>query len=351
MIYISLSSANYTLFIEKIDTFSSRKETFIQENMTCHNIGITKTIWKLWQKGFLLPFLVTMPYLLLKIIIKMSQIKPNVIVIHQTSVYTGLLGFLCSKILRKKLLVEYNDLLALYTYDTVEKKIPKNLRELVKALLMTQEDIIVKYGWRVTAITQFIKDYAAKRKTQFNIEVIPDGVDTIHFDPVHFNKSEIRTKFAFHEQDILCLYAGRIDYGHGTGILLETAKLLEATPNFKFLIAGEGNLELVNRVKVAKNMTYAGLIAREDIPKYLAAADIVLIPFPKRVASHSISPLKLFEALSMGKPVVASNISGIEEVVHNDFSGVLVSDNPNHWASAILKIGEDTCSLGICKNE
>lgn len=338
---------SYTLFIRKIDKHAPEEtpELIHYAGMTGHNIGIPQYISKLWDKGFLLAFAVTMTYLTLQLTKKIANLKPDIIIINQTSVYTGLLGFISSKALRRKLLVEYNDLQALYTFDMVQGKIPKNLQTLAKAVLMAQEDLIVKRGWRVIAITNFIKQYASDRKTRFDIKVIPDGVDTSSFNPSRFDRDEIRKKFNVRNTEKLCLYAGRIERVSGSGILVETAKLMETQQNIKFMIVGEGNAELVNEFKKRKNTICVGAVPKEEVPKYLAAADIVLVPFPKSIASHSISPLKLFEALSMEKPVVASNISGIEEVVQSDFYGALVSDDPNHWALAITKIANDNENL------
>ncbi len=338
---------SYTTFIRKIDTANSQDNVTYCAGMTGHNLHIPKMLSVLWEKNFLQAFVLTMSFLLLKTTTKIAKLKPDLVIITHTSAYTGLLGFLSSKILRKKLLVEYNDLQALYTFDMVQEKIPKSFRFFAKSALMVQEDIIVKHGWKVTAITSFIKKYASGRKTRFDIQVIPDGVDTQIFNPSLFDRTELRTKYSLSDSDTVCLYAGRIDWVAGSGLLVETAKLMKAYSNVKFMIVGEGNHELVNAFKKSENVLYVGPVSKDDVPKYLASADIVLVPFPKSIASHSISPLKLFEALSMGKPVVASNISGIAEVVHHGFHGALVSDDPNEWSSAIIRLANDPALINV----
>jgi glycosyltransferase involved in cell wall biosynthesis len=341
-VHFIILPASYTMLIRKIDCLSSEGDfEFVYEGMTGHKLSLPSFILNLWDKGFLQAFPVTIAYLMMKLTRKLGSIKPDVVIINQTSAYTGLLGFLSSKLLNRKLLVEYNDLQALYTFDMVKEKIPLRLHTLVRAVLMTIEDIIVKNGWRVTAITTFIQNYARERRTSLRTEVIPDGVDTTSFDPSKFEREEIRNRFLVDPAEKICLYAGRLEGVAGSGILLDTAKLLEADSTVRFMIVGEGNIELVNQFKNRKNVIYVGRVPKEEVPKYISASDVVLVPFPKGVASHSISPLKLFEALSMGKPVVASNISGIEEVVKDDFYGKLVSDDPNNWASAISVIAND----------
>lgn len=339
---------SYTLFIRKIDSYNREENQVLYEGMRGHRLGLPKLVWKLWTKSFLSAFALTIIYLSLKLTKKTAQLKPDIFVINNTSVYTGLLGFICSKILNKKLLVEYNDLQALYTIELVRKKVNRFLLTTLGRLLVLTEDIIVRHGWRVTAITDFIKNYAWTRNARKDVVVIPDGVDTSLFDPTKVNGARIRFKHGIGNAERLCIYAGRIDECAGAYIILEMARLLKSE-NVKFMIVGEGNPQIVNEFFKCDNVILTGPISRESVPEYLAAADVVLVPFPNNVASHSISPLKLFEALAMEKPVIASAVSGIKEVVCRDFNGILVSDDPKCWTSAVMELiknDERTIVLG-----
>jgi glycosyltransferase involved in cell wall biosynthesis len=328
---------SYTLFIRKIDSYNKQENQVLCEGIRGHRLGLLKLIWKLWTKSFLSAFAVTLIYLCLQVMKKIAQLKPDIIIINNTSVYTGLLGFVCSKIFNKKLLVEYNDLQALYTIELVGKRINGFLLPTLRRVLVLVEDIIVRHGWKVTAITGFIKNYAFARNTRKDIIVISDGVDTSLFDPAKVNGSEIRFKHGIGNEERLCVYAGRIDECAGAEIILETAKLLKSENNVKFMVVGEGDPQIVNEFSKCDNVLMTGPISKESVPEYLAAADIVLVPFPNSVASHSISPLKLFEALAMEKPVVASAVSGIKEVVCQDFNIMLAPADPKYWASTIME--------------
>jgi len=272
---------------------------------------------------------------------KIARLKPDVIIINNTSVYTGLLGFICAKIFNKKLLVEYNDLEALYATDLVSAKVSRRVLPILRRLLVSIEDIIVKNGWRVTAITEFIRDYASSRNTREDIVVIPDGVDIDLFDAARTTGDNIRQKYSVGEGETLCVYAGRIEDCAGVNIILETAKSLIDAKRIKFMVVGEGDSALVHRLSQCSNVIITGSVSKENVPDYLAAANIVLVPFPDRIASHSISPLKLFEALAMNRLVIASAVSGIKEVVEDDFDGKLVPADPNLWASAIKKYAQE----------
>jgi len=331
---------SYTLFIRRVDSRNPRENQAWFEGIKAHRVGLPNPIWRLWTNSFLLAYVVTLTYLLVKTIKKMAELNPEIIVINNTSVYTGLLGFICGKILNKKLLVEYNDLQALYTIQLVRKRVNGFLLPALGRILVSIEDIIVRHGWKVTAITEFIKDYASVRNTRKDITVIPDGVDTDLFDPLKVDGSEIRSKHGIRNEERICIYAGRIDECAGAEIILETAKLLKDEGSVKFMIVGEGDPEVANKFSKCENVILTGAISKESVPQYLAAADIVLVPFPDNVASHSISPLKLFEGLAMEKPVIASAVSGIREAIGQDFNGTLVASHPKYWASAVMEIAK-----------
>jgi glycosyltransferase involved in cell wall biosynthesis len=341
---------SYTLFIRKIDSCNREENQVLYEGMRGHKLFLPKLIWKLWTKSFLFAFAVTMPYLCLQLMKKTAQLQPDIVIINNTSVYTGWLGFVCSKILNKRLLVEYNDLQALYTIELVKKRVKGFLLPTLGRVLVSIEDIIVRHGWKVTAITEFIKNYAFARNTRKDIVVIPDGVDTDLFDPAKSRGADIRLKYGIKNEERLCVYTGRIDECAGAGTILETAKLLESEKGVKFMIVGEGDPQVVNEFCKCGNVILTGLIAKESVPEYLAAADIVLVPFPNNVASHSISPLKLFEALAMEKPVIASAVSGIKEIVSQDFNVKLASANSKHWASTVVELAKN-CDKTTCQRE
>jgi glycosyltransferase involved in cell wall biosynthesis len=329
---------SYTLFIRKIDRCNMKETEVTCEGMRGHRIDLPGLISKFWTKSFVVAFMVTELYLCFQMLKKIAKLNPDVVIIDHTSAYTGLLGFICSKILNKKLLVDYNDLMGVYTFELVGKRMNKFLAAILRHILLLIEDTLVKHGWKVTTITAFIRDYTRARGTREDIVIIPNGVDTRLFDPSVVDGQEVKSKYCIGNGEKLCFYAGRVDEVAGAGIILETAKLLKNEKKIKFMIIGEGNEEMLKEFSKCDNVILTGRIPKESVPGYLAAADCVFVPFPDSVASHGISPLKLFEALAMEKPVIASAISGIKEAVHQDPGVFLVSNDPKCWVSAVMKL-------------
>ncbi|MBO9542043.1 glycosyltransferase [bacterium] len=64
------------------------------------------------------------------------------------------------------------------------------------------------------------------------------------------------------------------------------------------------------------NMSLLGLKRQQDLPAYLAHADVTLIPFKLSPLTQAVSPLKVFEYLAMGKPVVSTNMRELHGLPH-----------------------------------
>jgi glycosyltransferase involved in cell wall biosynthesis len=334
-IHFVILPPSYTLLIRKIDSSDEEKIEVQYEGMSGHRIRLPRLISRFWTRSFLVAFALTEIYLCFQLLKKIIQLKPHIVIVDHTSVYTGLLGFVCSKIANKKLLVDYNDLMGLYTMELVGKKMNRPLQLILGQILILIEDTLVRYAWKVTTITAFMRNYASFRNVRKDITIIPNGVDTRLFDPAKVNGEEIRFRYDVRNEDTLCVYTGRVEEVAGARIMLETARLLKDQEKVKFMIVGEGNRDMLNELSKLDNVILTGSVSRESIPKYLAAADFVLVPFSNDVASHGISPLKLFEALAMEKPVIASAVSGIKEVASQGLKVILVPNDPNKWASAV----------------
>jgi len=92
------------------------------------------------------------------------------------------------------------------------------------------------------------------------------------------------------------------------------------------------------RLGVRERCTITGIVKREELTGYLAAFDIALQP---SVVAYA-SPLKLFEYLAMGLPVVAPGTPNIREILTDGASGLLFDpDDPASFKSAALRLCED----------
>ncbi len=114
-------------------------------------------------------------------------------------------------------------------------------------------------------------------------------------------------------------------------------KILEQIPDIHYLVVGDGAYgtilkDLSASLSVQDHITFAG--HRTDIPNLLACSDIFVLP-----TLGDALPTVLIEALAAGKPIVASNVGGVPEIIENGVNGVLVPPgDPSRLADACLQL-------------
>jgi glycosyltransferase involved in cell wall biosynthesis len=315
------------------------------EGINGHLITISPRVALLWQRSLIAAYCLTAIAVFLKSIRVLKEISPEVIVLNYPSPYTGLLGFFVGKLWRKRVVVDFNDLIAEYTGALLNL----GKESFTSKLLTLVQDYIVRNSEKTIAPTFFIKDYATLLGvSERKIAVVPNGVDTRSFDPNR--SSDVSPEdFLCPSGERRCVYCGRLDAWAGVNIiskLCEAAKAKEL--HVKFLLAGSGGRELAEK----ENVVYVGEISYEKVPDFLAVADVVLVPFPDNEVSHAASPLKLFEGMSMQKPVIASRVSGIQEVIVDGENGFLADPSKiEEWMFKLQVILESetlAARVGAC---
>jgi glycosyltransferase involved in cell wall biosynthesis len=312
-----------------------------------HFIPISPQIFNLWggKIGVIAYFLTTI-YLFFRALIILRKINPQFIVLNNPTANTGILGLIVGKVLGTRVITDFCDLIAEYSSTLLRIK---GIR--VKALLMIQR-FIVKRSHKIIVTTEFIKQYVKRMEIPSKkIIKIPNGVDPLLFNPAKHSKEMIRNHLGIPIEGKFCVYCGRLDEWAGRKILENIALWFEENNiSVKVIVVGFP----AEKVQL-KNIISLGTKVYKDIPSMLSLADVVLVPFPDEDYAHAASPLKLFEAMAMARPIVASNISGIQEVIKHDESGILVHPNDiEGWCEAILlllKNSKLSKRLGQCARE
>ena len=154
------------------------------------------------------------------------------------------------------------------------------------------------------------------------IAVLPNAIDPEKF-AIHADTLAAKSELQLSGKIVLG-FTGFVRSWHGLDLVVDLLARGEAPPNLHCLIIGEGpaivNLEAQARdLGVSDRVTFAGLVGRDRIARYVAAFDIALLP---RCVEYC-SPLKLFEYMAAGKPTVAAAIGQIEEVIEHGKTGLL----------------------------
>jgi glycosyltransferase involved in cell wall biosynthesis len=90
-------------------------------------------------------------------------------------------------------------------------------------------------------------------------------------------------------------------------------------------------------------ITFTGLIPPADVSARLREADVLTLPNPaSAISSEFTSPLKLFEYMASGRPIVASDLASLREVLRDEQNALLVdAGNPQALVAAIVRIKDD----------
>jgi glycosyltransferase involved in cell wall biosynthesis len=157
--------------------------------------------------------------------------------------------------------------------------------------------------------------------------VVPNGVDTEAFRYLP-SKVDTRSRFGLPPEARIALFIGVLRPWHGVDVAIRALGRL-ATQDLMLVIVGDGAMrpeleQLAGHEGVAERVRFIGQLDHTDVPALLAAGDVALAPYPA-MSDFSFSPLKLYEYLAAGVPVVASDIGQIREVLGAGSYGTLVT--------------------------
>lgn len=167
------------------------------------------------------------------------------------------------------------------------------------------------------------------------IHVMPNGVNPELFHPAdgrarHFVRAVSRSFLGVHGMTRPTLgFVGGLRPWHGVEVLPELlARLQKRHPGTRLVIAGDGQLRGELERAFAKRglhklVTITGLLAHEAVPDVIRTFDVALAPYPKHNHDFYFSPLKLFEYMACGIPVVASKLGQIAATVRHGQTGWL----------------------------
>jgi glycosyltransferase involved in cell wall biosynthesis len=154
------------------------------------------------------------------------------------------------------------------------------------------------------------------------------------------NVQALRNDLRIPNECFVVLMVGRMIAAKGVATLLTAASSLVKTGPYVFLLAGDGPdltqfKELAHSMAIAEHTRFLGF--RQDIPALLQAADVFVLPS----LSEGL-PLSVLEAMAAARPVIATRVGGLPELVRNGVTGLLVSPgNAEELSVAIQTLAVD----------
>jgi glycosyltransferase involved in cell wall biosynthesis len=179
-----------------------------------------------------------------------------------------------------------------------------------------------------------------QRFPENQVAVIPNGVDTQRFAPVP-DVASIRRELEISATDPVVGIVAALRPEKNHELFLRMAhRVVRQLPAAQFLIVGEGPCrdrleQLARDLEIVPNVRFLG--SRDDIPRLLAAMDVFAL------TSHiEANPVSILEAMSVGRPIVATNVGSIHESVAEGETGFLVpAGDETRLADRVLQLLHD----------
>ncbi len=201
-----------------------------------------------------------------------------------------------------------------YIIDELHRLIPQKpfqwLGRKVESWNMRNSNLVISINEGLREYT--IQMGAASEKT----EIIRAGIDLERFNP-NIDGTEIRKQYGIQDNDIVLFFMGWLyEFSGLKEIALELGNHPGDYANIKLMIVGKGDLwdtlqEIKEQYHLDRRLIMFNWQPYEDIPKYLAASDICILPAYKNRIMENIVPIKLYEYMAMGKPVIATRLPGL----------------------------------------
>jgi len=180
----------------------------------------------------------------------------------------------------------------------------------------------------ILSVSELLREHlAAQGVDPERIHVVPNGVDSARFRPGSRDPELART-WGVDGAPVLG-FVGSLRPWHGVELLpaiLEGVR--ERHGDVRLLVAGDGEMrspteEALRERGLEAAAVFTGAVPHEDVPGLIRCLDVALAPYPEPEHAFYFSPLKLFEYLACGVPVVAARIGQIAEVVDDGGTGLL----------------------------
>lgn len=203
---------------------------------------------------------------------------------------------------------------------------------------------VLRAASSVTACSESMKNAALTLGSkEENTLVLALGADPEKFSPV-FGSNSFRQELGIVDGEVLVIAVGRLVYKKGIDVLISAWKPVSTQfPSARLIIVGDGplgkSLQAQSRnLGIEKSIIFTGRVNWQDLPKYLASADIFVLPSIKdKYGNMDGLPTVLLEAMSSGTVSVASDLGGVSLVIKNWQNGVLVTENSVKELAAALE--------------
>ena len=198
----------------------------------------------------------------------------------------------------------------------------------------------------VLSINEGLREYTVRMGTNPDKTlVIRAGIDTKRYYP-EMDGEEIRKKYGIDKEDKVLFFMGWLyEFSGLKEVALELAKNKEKKSGIKLFIVGDGDaFDDLQRIRAEYDldgqMILTGKQPYEKIPEFIAAADVCILPAYNNEIMKDIVPIKMYEYMAMGKPVIVTKLPGIMKEFCEG-QGVIYVDKPEGVLNKAIELIEN----------
>jgi glycosyltransferase involved in cell wall biosynthesis len=273
------------------------------------------------------------PFHLMEILRQVKEFKPDVIL--SFGILNAYLGLRVAKQNQIPFVYYLIDQLHTLLYHPFKQVVAKRVE---RWNLQLADEVLV--------INKALKEYAKSMgASESKISVITAGVDSAMFNS-EVDGHAIRERYGVSPDETLLLFTGFLYQFSG---IKEVARSILEAPDarMKLMMVGNGDLynpliQMVAQQNASDRIILPGKVPFEEMPEYVAAADICLLPAYKNKVMMNIVPIKMYEYMAMGKPVITTKLSGIVQEFGFDNGIAYV-----HSAEDVVKKALELRELGV----
>jgi phosphatidyl-myo-inositol dimannoside synthase len=220
----------------------------------------------------------------------------------------------------------------------------KNFRYLILFVVNTLvPNFIMRFFIKKISFSKFIvmtennkKNLSLLGISDQNIEIIPPGIDKFDLEVPELHRIEmVKHKYSITGNELIILYFGSPLSLRGIDNLLQCVKELQSKINIKLVILSRRrNNNLIFEEQAIQNIAneliangsvkiISGFLTKSEVKEFIFLSDIVVLPFKIIQADM---PISILESMAMGKPVISTNIGGIEDLLTEN-RGYLIDQN------------------------
>ena len=206
-------------------------------------------------------------------------------------------------------------------------------------LLKRISAIVTTNNWKKNKLAELF-NYPPEK-----IFAIPNAVAVSQF-AINVARNEARQKLGLPLDKRIAVYTGHLYGWKGVDTLLEASQLLRANCVVYFVGGTEKDVEEFKiknkKLNIKDNAVIVGHRSHDEIPIWLRAADVLVLPntAKEEISAHYTSPMKLFEYMASGRPIIASDLASVREVFNETLGTFFTPDDPVALSVAIQRVLE-----------